>query len=215
MTRTALRKVPLLTLPGARAAGPRRHRGARRRRGDLSLTALQGQHRGVGGGARTAGHRLRGREGQGTLPQRRRRRHLDRRRPGPVRCLLSGRAGRLPARRRPAAAGNALQGRPSRGLKKTTDGGATWFRPYDINLGEVDDPALVAGMWAGCWPWSAPRFDPPGQGCLGGGLPGARRERRRRPELVDPRRRPDLGRGRSAHVSRVFTEEWQGMPRIR
>ncbi len=101
------------------------------------------------------------------------------------------------------------------GLKKTTDGGATWFRPYDINLGEVDDLALVAGMPGRLLAAvSSPGFDPPGQ-CLGGGLQGLAVSDDGGVSWSIPVADQILSVAADpAHVSRVFTEEWQGMPRI-
>jgi hypothetical protein len=101
------------------------------------------------------------------------------------------------------------------GLKKTIDGGAHWFQPYDITLGGVSDLTLVPGMPGRLLAAvNVQSFDPPGQ-CLGGGLAGLAVSDDGGANWSNPVVDQILSVAADpAHVSRIFTEEWKGMPRI-
>jgi hypothetical protein len=101
------------------------------------------------------------------------------------------------------------------GLKKTTDGGETWFLPYSIALGGVNDLALVPGAPGRLLAAVAVQsFDPPGQ-CLGGGLEGLAVSDDGGASWSNPVVDQILSVAPDpAQAARIFTEEWKGMPRI-
>jgi len=101
------------------------------------------------------------------------------------------------------------------GLKKTIDGGEHWFLPYGITLGGVNDLAVVPGLpgrlLAAVYVQS---FDPPGQ-CLGGGLAGLAVSDDGGASWSNPVVDQILSVAVDpARAARIFTEQWQGMPRI-